>query len=628
MLLASQLILFSGGLLLIAILASVISSRVGAPLLLVFLGLGMLLGEDGLGVPFENYDIAFVVGSVALAVILFDGGFRTPLASLRLAWAPAGLLATVGVALTAGVVGGVVAVATGLDPVAALLMGAIVASTDAAAVFLLLHQQGMQLRRRVSTTLEVESGCNDPLAVFLTITLVSYLTAEVTGPWAILQLLALQFGLGALAGFAGGYVLTWTINRLELAPGLYPVFVVAATLFVFGGTQLLDGSGFLAVYIAGIICGNRRIRANKLIGRFHDGIAWVCQIVMFVMLGLLITPSAMVADLPLALLVAGTLIFIARPVAVWLCLLPFRFTREEILFVAWVGLRGAVPIFLAMIPILGGVEQAQTYFHVAFMVVLASMILQGWTVPPLAEKLELETDPLPEPRGRLDIELPDTADQEVAGYRVDPQSWGVGRPIDALTWPQGARLLAVLRGDRVIAPGDVATLQGGDYLLTLCPPEHTVTLDRQLIAPTRPRTPGAERGMGDFVVPGDVPLADIAATYGLIVPAAQRATPVGTFLRRNLRGTPSVGDHIAFDRIDLVVREVSPDGQVTAVALRLVPARIGLVPERLHGWTAGLLNRLRRRPRSRGSAAVGQGRAAEAPTDAAAPRDQTGETPR
>ncbi|MEX1148065.1 MAG: potassium/proton antiporter, partial [Sphingomonadales bacterium] len=369
---ANHLIVFVGALFLLSILAGVVSSRIGAPLLLVFLGLGMLLGEEGpVGVSFGDFEATFVVASISLAIILFDGGLRTPLSSVRTGWAPALSLATVGVVITAVVVSMFAVLVFDGGWMQALLIGAIIGSTDAAAVFLLLHQRGMTLRRRLGATLEIESGANDPMAIFLTIITVELVVAgDGLLSLAVVEVFVRQMVLGALFGILGGKLLGWAVNRLELASGLYPVFVVSGALFTFGLTQELGGSGFLAVYLAGIVAGNERLRASKLIRRFHDGIAWLSQIIMFVMLGLLVTPSNLLDGFFPSILVALVLIFIARPLAVFICLLPFRFKRAERVFIAWVGLRGAVPIYLAMIPVLGGLSNSMHYFNVAFLVVL------------------------------------------------------------------------------------------------------------------------------------------------------------------------------------------------------------------------------------------------------------------
>ena len=376
----NQLILVAAGLLLISILVSVPSRRVGMPLLLVFLALGMLAGEEGPGaIRFDNYQAAYLIGSVALAIILFDGGLGTRAASFRVGLRPALSLATLGVLITAGVTGLVATLVFDLNWLQGLLVGAIVGSTDAAAVFGLLHAQGLRLKERVSATLEIESGANDPMAIFLTVALVELLAAGATGLDAgVLVMLVQQMGLGLVFGYGGGRLLVYVINRLPLATSLYPLLALAGALVIFSFTLNLGGSGFLAVYVAGLVLGNRPLQANLGIQRFHDGIAWLVQIAMFLMLGLLVTPSALLSVAVPALAVALALIFIARPLAVLIALAPFGFPLKEQLFVGWVGLRGAVPIILALFPLLAELPNAQRYFDVAFFVVLVSLVLQGW----------------------------------------------------------------------------------------------------------------------------------------------------------------------------------------------------------------------------------------------------------
>lgn len=564
----NQIILFCGGLLLVSIVAGMLSSRIGAPLLLVFLGLGLLAGEDGPGgIDFDDVEAAYLIASLALAVILFDGGLRTPLASVRLAWQPALALATVGVLLTAAITGGVAALLLGLDPLLALLMGAIVASTDAAAVFLLLHQRGMELHQRVSSTLELESGANDPIAVLLTVTLAGLVAAGGEPSLEAGADLGVQLGLGLAAGLAGGFALGFVINRLELAAGLYPVFAVAAALVVFGGTQEIGGSGFLAVYVAGIVAGNRKLRANTLIRRFHDGIAWVAQITMFVMLGLLVTPHDLVDDLAVAAVVAVVLIFVARPLAVALCLWPFRFSRRERGFVAWVGLRGAVPIFLAMIPILMGVPEAERLFNIAFLVVIASLLLQGWTVPWVARALDIELPPQPEPAGRSDIDLPSRLDRDLIGYRVEAGSPAAGRSLDDLHLPRRARLLVTLRDQAVVPRSRLERLLPDDYVLAICPPEQVLALDR-LFAARRGMAPErVQRHLGDFVLDASAPLSLVAGLYDLALDTDGEST-LGEWVQARLGGRPAVGDAVAVGTAELVVREIQ-GGHVRQVGLRL-----------------------------------------------------------
>ncbi len=364
-----QLILVGAGLVFVSIFAGLISSRVGAPLLLVFLGLGMLAGEDGPGgLDFDDFGTAYTIGATALAIILFDGGLRTTRETLRLATWPALVLATVGVAVTAGLTGAFAVLVLELSLLEGLLAGSIVASTDAAAVFFLLNLRGTNLVKRVSATLEVESGLNDPMAVFLTVTCVELITGGIPdASWDSIGEFAGDFSLqlagGAVIGLCGGYILLRLINSLQLAPGLYPVLALSGALLTFGGAQLLGASGFLAVYIAGVVLGTRRHRATQLIERFQDGAAWLCQIVMFLMLGLLVTPSELLDSGAPALAIALFLLLIGRPLAVAVCLAPFRFAWREQLFIAWVGLRGAVPIFLGTVPVLAGPAERAAVFR-------------------------------------------------------------------------------------------------------------------------------------------------------------------------------------------------------------------------------------------------------------------------
>ncbi|MFP4243930.1 MAG: potassium/proton antiporter, partial [Ectothiorhodospira sp.] len=349
----NQIILLGSGVLLASVLASVVTRRLGVPLLLVFLLLGMLLGEEGPGgVQFRDVQMAHLFGSLALAIILFDGGMRTPVSSFRVGLRPALGLATLGVVITAGITGAFAAWWLGLSWLAGLLLGAIVGSTDAAAVFSLLHARGLALKQRVGATLEIESGSNDPMAIFLTLVLMELIVdgnapMGVTVLWEFLR----QIGLGAVLGLAGGTGLRWLINRLDMPQGLYPLAAMAGGLTLFGLTSVMGGSGFLAVYLAGLLLGNRPLQASQYISRFHDGIARLAQIGMFLMLGLLVTPSDLLPVALDALPIAAVLILVARPLAVWLCLLPFNFPWREQVFVGWVGLRGAVPIILALFPL-------------------------------------------------------------------------------------------------------------------------------------------------------------------------------------------------------------------------------------------------------------------------------------
>lgn len=387
--------IFVGGLLLgLSILVGTLSSRASVPVLLVFLGIGVLFGEDGPGnISFDNVDLGYLVCSTTLAIILFDGGLHTTFRQFRIGVRSALSLATAGVFITALLVAIALGLFLDLNFLPALLIGTTVASTDAAAVFTLLHQQGIRLRQRIIATLEAESGLNDPMAVFMTVGLVELMTGDGSGGWLSLSGFFLQqMGVGAVTGYAGGKVMGFFLRRLHLPSGFYPILGIAGALMIFGGTALLHGSGFLAVYLAGVIVGNKTHRARRVLSDFMDGMAWLSQMVMLLILGLLVTPSEMIPDLPLALLAAGILMFFARPLAVFISLSASRFSWREKAFISWVGLRGAVPIYLALIPSLMGAPHGYAYFNVAFAIVVLSLILQGWTIRPVARMLGLDRE--------------------------------------------------------------------------------------------------------------------------------------------------------------------------------------------------------------------------------------------
>ncbi len=596
-----ELILFASFLIMASIFAGLVSSRIGAPLLLVFLGLGMLVGEDGPGgVHFADYDAAYLIASVTLAIILFDGGLRTEFAAVRVSWGPAAVLATVGVVVTAAITGLVASLVLGVGLLGGLLVGAIVGSTDAAAVFLLLHQRGLELRRRLSATLEVESGANDPMAIFLTVTIVELIGAGAAEPsWLVLELFFTQMTIGAAAGLAGGWALAWVVNRVELEGGLYPVFAVAAALLVFGATDTVGGSGFLAVYVAGIVAGNQRMRASQLIRRFNDGIAWLSQIVMFLMLGLLVTPSSLPEQMTGGVIVALALMFIARPIAIALCLAPFRFPRQERVFIAWVGLRGAVPLFLAIIPIVSGTPNAAAYFNIAFIIVIASLVLQGWTIPWVARRLGVDVPPGPAGAGRIEFDFMREFDRDLVGYRIAAASPAGHRGFSDLPLPRRVRTVAVVREGVLMDRSALDRLKPGDYVLMMAPPDQAARLDRLFMPPAASgRQPAS---LGDFAFPAATTVRALAEMYGLTLGHADLDQPVGRFLRGRLGHEAAVGDRLRVGGVDLVVREIEKS-EIASVGVDLEPADVSLVPRRLiRLWRAvrpvlGPMLRRRRRP--------------------------------
>jgi potassium/hydrogen antiporter len=409
-------LLVAAALVFLSVLAGVMSARAGFSFLLVFLLAGVLAGEDGPGgLVFNDFRLSFWVGNVALAVILLDGGLRTDFDTFRTGLKPSLLLATLGVLVCAGITGAAARWLLDLPWPLALLVGAIVGSTDAAAVFSLLKSSGVKLNERVAATLEIESGMNDPMAVYLTLTFIGVALAVTSAGGAsgsgldwrdVLWSLVQQFGWGAALGLAAGFGMAELLKRLgrgeDGGGGIRALLLVSGGLTVFAATTWLGGSGFLAVYAMGVIVGNRARRLVRSSLSAMDGYAWLSQAGMFLLLGLLVTPSNLLPTLWPALGVSLVLMLVARPLSVWLCLAPLRFPPREIAFISWVGLRGAVPIVLAVFPVMAGVPGAQTFFNVAFVVVLASLLLQGSTIAWSARRLGVDLpDPDDEAQARL-----------------------------------------------------------------------------------------------------------------------------------------------------------------------------------------------------------------------------------
>ena len=557
-------------LLLISIVASDISARMGAPLLLVFLALGMLAGEDGPGgIRFDDFETAYVIGTLALAVIIFDGGMRTRRETFRVALWPAVSLATVGVLATTALVGAFAAWILQLHWLQGVLIGAIVGSTDAAAVFGLLRNAGTRLKERVSATLEIESASNDPMAIFLTVALLEVLAAggtrlELSVLWNFVQ----QFGIGAVLGVGGGRLLVWLINRLNLVTGLYPLLAVSGGLLIFAVAAQLGGSGFLAIFVAGVVLGNSQLQAAQNILRVHDGLAWLSQIVMFLILGLLITPSQLVAIALPALAIAAVLMLVGRPVATVLSLLPFHFPWREQLFVSWVGLRGAVPVVLALFPVMYGVEDARLYFNVAFFIVLVSLLLQGWTIAPVARVLRLEVPPTTEPHQRVTLDMPGHFEHEVLGYEVQPGSLIAARELGTLELPDGMQVMAVMR-DGVPLPlrPDVA-FAPRDYVYVLAQPKRLEEVNRLFDPHRAPDRLEEHEYFGDFVLNAEAVLGELAEVYGFAVPPEAAHKTLAQYLDDRFHGRVVVGDRAALGSAQLVVREMR-GGRVSRVGLKL-----------------------------------------------------------
>ncbi|MGA8967674.1 MAG: potassium/proton antiporter [Pseudolabrys sp.] len=559
----SLAILLGSLLVLAGILSSLIALRFGAPLLLVFLLVGMMAGEGGPGgIKFDDVGTAYTVGSIALALILFDGGLRTRFASFRNVLGPAVTLATVGVLITAVLTAPVAKFVLGIGWIPALLVGAVVASTDAAAVFFLINARGLRLRPRVRAVLEVESGTNDPFAVFLALLLIEILLVG-DQSWSHAMMIFLRDAiLGCVIGFAGGQIITLVLNRLVLAQGLHAPFVAVSALVVFAFANAVHASGFLAVYLAGLVVGNKQTRAHNSVVVFLDAATWLAQIVMFVLLGLLAWPHRLADTLLGAIAISLVLMLVARPVAVFLCLAPFKFQVNEKIFLSWVGLRGAVGIFLASIPLLVGLPGAHLYFDVAFVVVASSLLVQGWTVALAARKLDISfarADPLPR---RIELDLPGQLAREIVGYPVPANSPYLRRGLIP-TW---ARPTLVIRKEEILTPAEAHPVREGDYVYLLAPPEKAQALDRFFVKMPAPAAPDP-RLLGDFFVPGTATLGALAEIYGLQGAADHTEVSLADYFSEQLRRV-KMGDVVELGPIALLAHQVS-GGRVTTVGLRL-----------------------------------------------------------
>lgn len=575
MFLIDKLILIAGVLVLVGLISSKLSSRLGLPVLVLFLLLGMLAGSEGIGgIEFEDYRLAQAIGTLALTVILFDGGLSTSLASIQVAWKPSVLLATLGVVVTAAITGVAATLILGISWLEGMLLGSIVASTDASAVFSVLRWGGVGLPKRIAAVLEVESASNDPMAIFLTIGCLELLLGRITFGPGLLSLFASQMLIGTVVGLAGGFATVWLVNRIELgAGGMYPVLVSACCLLTYGAAVQLGGSGFLAVYLAGVVIGNKSIMFQQGIRRFHDAIAWLSQVVMFVTLGLLCFPSRLWEVSGKAILICLVLIFVARPIAVVMSALPFRFNWRELTFVSWVGLKGAVPITLATFPMMFATPeapmQAGLIFDVVFFIVVLSAVVQGTSLTPAARWLKLERPKAPEPPVTLEISSLRHVDGKVVDYPIGEDSRAAGRLVRDLALPGGVVIALIARQHRVIPPQGLTRIHAGDHVIAVLEPGAEPLLD-QVFGRTSEELNAVPMEV-EFPFRGTTTVGDLEEFYSLHLDLPGGTTLDEVMCRELGRERTKMDAVVELGSLRFRILRLSADGHIELVGMSIVP---------------------------------------------------------
>lgn len=583
-------ILYLVGALLIfaSIMASTLSARLGVPLLLLFLMIGMLAGEDGiLGIHFAEYGLANFIGQAALACILLDGGLRTSFKSFRVGLKPAVVLATWGVLITVVVLGVFVTWLLGVDWRIGVLMAAIVGSTDAAAVFSLLRNGGVKLNDRVQATLELESGANDPFAILLVTGLIA-LNVDPAGQTVagFLLLLLQQLGFGLIVGLLAGFLLSKLLPKLHLPEGMYAILILSAGLSVFAATNLIGGSGFLAIYLAGVIIGNHKAHSTEHVLRVMDSFAWLSQAVLFVVLGLLVTPFNVLEVWYYSVAIVAFMILVARPIAVYTSVKPFKFKDREIGFISWVGLRGAVPITLAILPVMAGVDDAFMLFDIAFGVVVLSLILQGTTIPLMATLFKVRIPASNEPKEEHEVWVSDNASITLYEFEVQSGAFAIGRHpkvISNRVSPDEISVFALVRQQKLVTVTEDTQLKFGDHVWYAMQSNHARPI-AQIFNDTKLDRRAIDDFYGDWLLSPSVKLGDLPFFTGVmqsesLVTRLRSKTDddatimwqqtVAEYVTASLDVKPVSGDTVAInDEWSLVIKELDDKGGLRTIGLK------------------------------------------------------------
>ncbi len=559
-------LLLLSALLIFSILTSLVSTKANIPLILVFLCIGLMVGDGGgLGIVtgFHSPKMAFFIGNVALALILFDSGYQTSFKSYRLTAMPSLLLATVGVLLTTLLLAPAAYYILDISWLQAMLLAAIISSTDSASVFFLLRMGGVSIRDKIKSTLEIESGSNDPMAIFLTFSFITLIQANATGfSWSLLGSFIMQMGVGGIAGFSIAYVIKKIINRIDLDTALYPILLLAMVVAGFAITNVIGGSGFLALYIAGILLGNSKLNGHHQILRVQTTLTWLCQIIMFMSLGLYANISEFPAVFAPSMILGALLILISRPLAVFLCLAPFKYTFLEKVFVSFVGLRGATSILLALTPLVMRLPYAETFFNMIFLMVLMSLAIQGFFIIPVAKICHVTLPVMEKPADKSEIDLPGLADSYLVSYKLSENTPAVqGKPI-----PKWAMPIIVKRDGISYNAYNIKSLQPDDRVYLFASSEKKIQFLDSLYGGGL--TLNSE-DFGDFTLKPETPLKELMLLYGIKINKRMQNKTICDVLNQNFADI-EIGDRFKLDTVELIIRKM--DGcAVEEIGLDLEP---------------------------------------------------------